>query len=553
MADHFYAEVRLQGRSAVLLITSDKQWKLVNEEPGLNFEKFAGKGGTWGQPMTMMTQWEFYRTGSTEAAFRLSNLSFPPSIVMEPRLFQNQFQVGPAWAKALGFDNGPQASLGLRAHWYPVATGALMSWIKQYCEERNAEMKSLAISLGINIAAMVDPTGGLSLVGAVEASTRGDYLGCALNLLAAIPLLGKAAQAARNTRIAVRMEQLLSEIKVLNEWLAQSKAALQRSRLAAEAGLAGVVKRVSSAATLLKNEGWIRRLDPKDWAQVGFLPKEIEVLRDFAKQGYYIVIRACNPERVEWLTWAAKTGVRTLSKPLWIKAKSLKAGGYLKGLVGYRKTVGIKLGLRTVKPPAGFDPSWIARGGGKVDAVYGIGFGSHKSVFEITDATLASQHYLVETDGFLILCDAKGAAYVSDLDVVLIQKRLQSGAFGPPGMNVGPKNIPYTGGDNAQVGMFWNKAFERVGYPPGYKAIQHGEHGGTAANFKSAGKGFEPSMHVKQQVWDPGDTWDSEQLIVAAQADNIAGVGLADNWNKINAFHRANPMGEFRFSPPPVK
>jgi len=31
MADHFYAEVRLQGRSAVLLITSDNQWKLVNE------------------------------------------------------------------------------------------------------------------------------------------------------------------------------------------------------------------------------------------------------------------------------------------------------------------------------------------------------------------------------------------------------------------------------------------------------------------------------------------------------------------------------------------
>lgn len=546
MADHFYADIQLQGRKATLLITSDRQWKLVGEDAGMNFEQFAGKGGTWGQPISMMTQWEFYRAGSADAAFKLSNLSFPPNIVMQPQLFQNQFQVGPSWAKALGFDNGPTAAMGLRGHWYPVATGALMSWVRQYCEERNAEMKTLALSLGINIAAMVDPTGGLSLVGAVEASTRGDYLGCALNLAAAVPLLGKIAQAARNTRIAMRLDAVLSEIKILNEWLAQSKIAVQRGRLIAEAGLAGVLKPIKAAASTLRNEGWIRKLDPKSWAAVGFLPAEIDVLRQFAKQGYYIVIRACNPERVEWLTWAASVGVRTLSKPLWIKAKSLKAGGYLKGLVGYRKTIGIKLGLRNVKPPAGFNPAWITRGGGKIDAVYGIGLGSHKTVFGVTDAAAASEHYLVETDGFLILCDAKGAAYVSDLDVVLVQRRLQSGVFGPPGMNVGPKNIPYTGGDNAQVGKFWNAAFERAGYPPGYKPWQHGEVTGTAGNFLPAGKGYESSMHVRKPVWNPEDTWDTEQLIVAAPLDTIGSVGLADSWNQLTAFHRANPMGEFR-------
>ena len=108
-----------------------------------------------------MFLWEFYRTGSSDAVFKLSNLSFPPNVVMQPSLFESQFQVGPAWAKALGYTDGPSAV-----------------------------------------------------------------------------------------------------------------------------------------------------------------------------QGYYIVIRACNPERVEWLTWAARAGVRTLSKPLCIKAKSLKAGGYLKGLVG---------------------------------------------------------------------------------------------------------------------------------------------------------------------------------------------------------------------------
>lgn len=53
------------------------------------------------------------------------------------------------------------------------------------------------------------------------------------------------------------MDALLSEIKVLNDWLTQSKNAIQRSRLATEAGLAGVIKRVSVGAKLLRNEGWI--------------------------------------------------------------------------------------------------------------------------------------------------------------------------------------------------------------------------------------------------------------------------------------------------------
>jgi hypothetical protein len=259
----------------------------------MNFAKFAGKGGSWGQGMAQMRQWDFYPAGSNEAAFKLSNLSFPPMIVMEPRMFQNQFQVGAAWAKALGFDNGPGRPWAC-AHWYPVATGALMSWIRQYCEERNEELKKLAISLGINIAAIFDPTGGLSLVGAVEASTRGDYLGCALNLAGAIPILA-FAQAARNTRIAARMDALLSEIKVLNDWLTQSKNVLQRSRLAAEAGLAGIISASAPAPNCCATRAGFAASTWKDWAQVGFLPKEVDVLREFAQQGYYIVIRACNP------------------------------------------------------------------------------------------------------------------------------------------------------------------------------------------------------------------------------------------------------------------
>ena len=112
------------------------------EDAGINFEKNAGKGGTWGQPASVMFLWEFYRTGNSDAVFKLSNLSFPPNVVMQPSLFESQFQVGPGWAKALGYTDGPSAVQGLRGHWCPVATGALMAWVRQYCEERNAEMKT---------------------------------------------------------------------------------------------------------------------------------------------------------------------------------------------------------------------------------------------------------------------------------------------------------------------------------------------------------------------------------------------------------------------------
>ncbi|HRD12902.1 MAG TPA: hypothetical protein PLI79_13655, partial [Mycobacterium sp.] len=53
---------------------------------------------------------------------------------------------------------------------------------------------------------------------------------------------------------------------------------------------------------------------------------------------------------------------------------------------------------------------------------------------------------------------------------------------------------------------------------------QHGEAGGTAANFLPAGGKFNPLTDVRKQVWEPGDTWDSERLVVAAQADAVLAV-----------------------------
>jgi hypothetical protein len=555
--ENFYMVIDYMRKSAVLLVTSEGQWSLRYEDPGFNFEKYGGRHGTFRMPFGSESMYEFYFEGTTEPArFKMSGVTFPPRIIMEPRFLENQFHVGEDWAKALGFTSGYEASRAYRGHWYVVAYGPTVAWIKQYCEDRVKELKALAKTLGLNLAALVDPTGLLSAAAAIDASEHGDYLGCALNLLACIPGIGKAAQAGRDAQIVQRIEVLTREVTILTKWLQESKAILSRTSLQL-AGLAGTTKavaaRVTTAVKLLVNRNWIHKLDPKDYVPLGLLAREVEVLHNLARQGFYFVVRACNPERVRWLSWAASNGVRTLSKPLWIKAKSLKAGGYLKGLVGYRLDPGMHPSLlaklaRKVTPPAGFNPRWLECGNGKIAAVYKIDSRGH-AAFGLTDAAKTSDHYLVETDGFLILCDARGSAYVSDLDVVLIQKRLGSGAYGPPGMHVGPGNITYRGGDNAALQPYWNQQFSRVQYPPGYQCIQHGEATGTAGNFKPINGSFDPSMDVRTTIWSPGDAWESERLIVAAQAEHLPnGVGYARNWDDLVHFHHANPMGEFRIT-----
>ena len=107
-----------RGRSAIPLITSDNQWKLVNEEPGDELREVRRQGAEgWGQGIA---QDDAVGISIQPAATRLrssfSNPSFPPMIVMEPRMSQNQFQVGAAWAKALRVSTTAlRAAVGLRA------------------------------------------------------------------------------------------------------------------------------------------------------------------------------------------------------------------------------------------------------------------------------------------------------------------------------------------------------------------------------------------------------------------------------------------------------
>ena len=549
--NHFYLEIRYSSHAAVLLVTEEGEWRLIRSDPGFQFEKWIKQRGTFAPSASGHF---FYGGGVGEPDFYMNGIAFPPAIRLTPDFFRNHFTIyNPAWAKALGYASTQDAArANLAGAWYPLATGALISWIKHYCEEKTAEMRQLALSLGLNIAAIFDPTGGLSLAAAIEASTRGDYLGCALNLVGAIPILGKAAQAARSSRMAARLEQLIGEMHVLTDWLKTSKTSLQRAGVQA-VGLEGKLVRSAGGAgeSILVNRGWIRALDPKQWELVGILPEEAHALGRLAKQGYYVVIRACNPERVKWLQWAAQAGVRCLSKPLWIKAKSLKKGAFA-GLVGFRRETALQHAMqgrwmKKVAPPAGFNPGFLNRSGKQLDQVWQIE--AHgRDGFQIAK-NAPGEFYLAESDGYLVLVDKMGSPYISDLDIAIVQRRMGSGAYAPPGMNVFGHAKAGTGGDNAAYQATWDNVFQGCSYPPGYHAIQHGELTGTAGNFKPAKSTYDWALETRQPVWSPGDTWDSEQLVVAASAQSLdGGVGVANSWEALSQFHRANPMGEMRIT-----
>lgn len=425
--------------------------------------------------------------------------------------------------------------------------------------------------LGLDVAALIDPTGLMNFPAAVQASRMGDYLGCALNLLGLIPAVGKIANAAKNGRAIDRVHYLSSELKFIENWLRLSVKALKRgngTNTGLELSIQGTTRVTRAVRTAevavgavkpLKNSGWLRILGQDVAKQMGILPEELDAFRRLADQGYYFVVRACNPDRLRWLNWAKKAGARLLSKPMWIKWKTLKGSKNSNGLVGVLKLdFAYANAIEKLRPvskahlPPGFDLRFLENIAGaypKPPKIYQVI--KDFKVEGIDDGERLLNHYLVDMGDALILVDSKGAAYIGDLDIVSIQRRLANGAFGPPGFNVGPAvQGAYKGGsDSAELESFFNTFFKSVGYPPGYDVFQHGGRSGTAGFFKKLKENFDLLGKAAKPGWNPGKDWDSECLLVAIRGvGDINGVGFAKGWDALKAFHNANPMGEFRFS-----
>ncbi len=570
---HFYLEVTYAQDtqfSFCLLLTEQGQWKLINaSSPGVFGKDPNWQRGTFRTSPACADDFKDFMTGDgNTVAFRMGDIRFPPSISSERGFMVNVFSLGELWANQLG------AKLAkCKGTWAPIATGALVTEVKQRAEAMQKEFREVCKLLGLDVAALIDPTGLMNFPAAVQASTMGDYLGCTLNLLALIPGIGKVANAAKNARALDRIHFLSTELKFLERWLNLSVKSLKRGN-GANTGLEVTIqgttrasKTVRAAETAvsavqpLKNNGWLSVVSKDIAKQMGLLPEELAAFRRIADEGYYFVVRSCNPERLRWLTWAKASGARLLSKPMWIKWKTLKSSKNCNGLVGLHKLdiAGWKM-IENLRPvaanhlPPGFNLKFLENVAGaypRPPKVYQVT--KNFRVEGIEDGERLLSHYLVDMGDSFILVDAKGAAYIGDIDIVSIQRRLANGNFGPPGFNVGPAGqAAYKGGsDSAELESFFNAFFKNVGYPPGYSVFQHGGKTGTAGYFspKKLRENFDLLGSASKPGWSPGKDWDSEKLLVAVRGvSEIEGVGFAKSWEALKAFHNANPMGEFRFS-----
>jgi hypothetical protein len=588
---NFHFEIKHATFSAFGIITDRGEWKMLSCSPDSGWpQQPTRRQGTWARTGQVARCYAL-GTGSDAASsnnqtsievFRLTDLDFSARSLLDTQqgFWIKQFFIGDQWADEkhiqkgiIPTPDGPK-KLGMPTHgtWNAVISGPLIRAVEIELRECHEEMKRLAIQIGLDIASMVDPTGLCSVPAAAYAMNRGDYLGCCVNLLGVIPLFGKLAPAAKLAEVSPRLAFLATKITFYEKWLEISTDATRRVRQVVAGALkvdiqgttkASMLPRVVKAATEagagLKNQGWILKIFNPD--NVGILPEELAVLRSLAKDGYYFVVRSCNPTRVKWLRQAAQNGWGMIGKPVWLKIKSLKNVKF-EGLVGFAKkdvefwqTIER---LEVVKEvPSSVRLDWLAAKGMSAKDVKVYKLTKDFNVPHVEDAHMMLTHYFVDTGDAFIIVDRFGKPYVPDLDVVTIQRAMGGGRFGPPGYKIGPANpvTKFRGADNAEMSSFWNQRFRSIRYPPGYEPFGwHGGWGGSAQFIKAVEKDengkilFDASMDVRSLGWNPEKP--GEDLIVAIHGVEGLGddVGYVKGWDKLGAFQRANSgMGEYRF------
>jgi hypothetical protein len=566
----YYIQIKHSLFTAVMLVTDQDMaiWRVIDCAPGQAWpqEWRRGNSSIGGNGM-------LYCSASGVSVCRLSQVDFPPDLSNTQGFWVKQFFMEPAFADREGVQRGivktSPGHLTMPTHgsWMPFVTGPLIHAAQERLRAAHDELVRLAAQVGLDIAAMVDPTGALSVPAAAYALRSGDYLGCAMNLLGVIPLFGKVLDAAKFAKISARIAELTKEVSFLEKWIGESTAVGRRLRQtgsienALKVEIQGATRATQLARAagevsgLLKNASWIQKIDSAE--RLGMLPEEIRVLRELAAQGYYFVIRSCNPSRVFWLRTAMARGWGMIAKPVWLKMKSLKgvkfAGlvGFAKGDSEYRKT--IKDLKEATSLPDSFDLGWLAAKGMARKDVKVFQMTRGMNVPHVEDTARMLDHYWVDTGDAFVLVDRVGRPYVPDLDIVTIQRQLsRPGTFGPPGFNIGPANpvSAFRTADDAQFTAHWNEVFNRsIHYPRSYSPFGwHGGRGGSAAFIKAADKNFQPWKDVRGLGWNPEKP--TEDLVVAVKGIDGLGddVGFASGWDKLGAFQQANPgMGEWRF------
>ncbi len=242
---NFYMQVEITGLRAVLLVTSRGEWKLI--KPGTVSwwaPDASNQKGSFHDPFGQLEGFvECYGTGNPSwNLFNLSSLHFGAlDLGQTPERFSRRFVLGKDW-----FNANPRSNVGAQnhiGHWFAIVTGPLLEAAKAQLIEAQKEFHEFCIDAGLTAASFVDPTGISAVWMAERASERGDYLGCALALVAVIPVARQVAAAGKAAAIASRMDRLLIEMKALENALRLSTQVSRDFRLGSEASSGGEMLR----------------------------------------------------------------------------------------------------------------------------------------------------------------------------------------------------------------------------------------------------------------------------------------------------------------------
>jgi hypothetical protein len=298
----FYANITYRGMKAVVLVAEDPRqgWKLMS--PGSArwwLNKPDAHQGVWRPSATSFNNLiECLNTSGSSVVFNLGNMEFPPNIDNNANWFHKIFSFGDYWrANDSSIPQIRTASDG--ANWSPVITSQLLQDVVRKFDQIQEEIKQVAIQAGIDTASILDPTPTLSILGSAYALRRGDYLGCTVSLLAAIPLIGELAKAGKVAAVEAKLTKLTRELTFYKRAIEESSAATKEARLTGSV----IDPAIQGTSAVTKQSGGILKdlTSGKDLARVaeegGMSTKDAKSMQDFVMNNDAIsVIRYTSKE-----------------------------------------------------------------------------------------------------------------------------------------------------------------------------------------------------------------------------------------------------------------
>jgi hypothetical protein len=322
------------------------------------------------------------------------------------------------------------------------------------------------------------------------------------------------------------------------------------ARAAPEGSSIKIRQGMHDAAAYVRGKGYARRELLRDPVGTPLEPAAVAMYKKTSESNLEIlVVREPDAQRAVWV----QSTMHQNAKPTWLKARS--ADGW-HGLVclkksdvtGTLKRASLDFDTAQVR---GFNPALDAEHLPKHLPTYempldgrpmGAGLDYHYTGHE---NIMLQGHKLVDLGDRLLVVDALGRPYVSDLDLATRQR---------PGASEAGSHLPARDGrgaveDNPMLEWEMNQEYRRAGGNPTHDPLQHGGGGATVVYTR---------MNLKEgkvpgkDFWSPKtpDGYKKERLIIFVPEK--VGLGIQsrmyalDSWGDFKAFAEANNM-EFPF------